>query len=215
MIGICEHWVLGTRWVYDGVHDPVVTAQLTALLRGEAVAQDQDESDTLDPTATIQGTGPVAEPDVEVVRVPRAAQAEEGAPTHLVAGWTWPDGTSARGTFATITQHCPHGTDGTTTGHAEPCRRTTATKLPGRSSTGQDAPSVTRPTSTRLGSRLGDAGSLCPVSRRTPYSTASTFTCWATYATAAAGTSGADSGNRAVTSKTSLSQQLTTLRRDQ
>lgn len=111
LIGTCEHGVLGTRWVYDGVHDPVVTAQLTALLHGEAVAQDQDqdqdqdESDTLDPTFTIQGTGPVAEPDVEVVRVLRAAQAEEGAPTHLVAGWTWPYGTSARGTFARITQH--------------------------------------------------------------------------------------------------------------
>ncbi|MER5908274.1 hypothetical protein ABT150_51210 [Streptomyces mirabilis] len=63
-----------------------MTAQLTALLRGEAVVQDQDESDTLDPTVTIQGTGPVAEPDVEVVRVLRVAQAEEGAPTHLVAG---------------------------------------------------------------------------------------------------------------------------------
>ncbi|MFF2130157.1 1,4-alpha-glucan branching protein [Streptomyces olivochromogenes] len=105
LIGTCEHGVLGTRWVYDGVHDPVVTAQLTALLRGEAVAQDQDESDTLDPTVTVLGTGPVAEPGVEVVRVLRAAQAEEGAPTHLVAGWTWPDGTSARGTFATMTQH--------------------------------------------------------------------------------------------------------------
>lgn len=105
LIGTCEHGVLGTRWVYDGVHDPVVTAQLTALLRGEAVAQDQDESDTLDPTVTIQGTGPVAEPGVEVVRVLRAAQAEEEAPTHLVAGWTWADGTSARGTFATMTQH--------------------------------------------------------------------------------------------------------------
>lgn len=109
LIGTCEHGVLGTRWIYDGVHDPVVTAQLTALLHGEAVAQDQDqdqdESDTLDPTVTIQGTGPVAEPDVEVVRVLRAAQAEEGAPTHLVAGWTWPNGTSARETFATITQH--------------------------------------------------------------------------------------------------------------
>lgn len=105
LIGTCEHGVLGTRWVYDGVHDPVVTAQLTALLHSEAVAQDQDESDTLDPTVTVQGTGPVAEPDVEVLRVLRAAQAEEGAPTHLVAGWTWPDGTSAPGTFATITQH--------------------------------------------------------------------------------------------------------------
>lgn len=70
-----------------------------------------------------------------------------------------------------------------------------------RSSTGQDAPSVTRPAPTRSGSRLGDAGSLCPVSRRTPYSTASTFSYWATYATAGAYTSEADSGNRARASR--------------
>jgi len=100
LVGICEHGVLGTRWVYDGVQDPVVRAQLTALLRGGAVAQHQNESDTPEPTVTLHGTGSVAETDVHVVRVLRAAQAEDGAPTHLVAGWTRPDGTSARGVFA-------------------------------------------------------------------------------------------------------------------
>ena len=115
LIGTCEHGVLGTRWVYDGAHDPVVRAQLAALLRGEAVPQQQSESDTPDPTVTVHGTGPVAGPEVDLVRVLRAApaaeateaaQVEEGAPAHLVAGWTWPDGTTARGTFASAV----HGT---------------------------------------------------------------------------------------------------------
>jgi len=109
LIGTCEHGVLGTRWVYDGAHDPVVRAQLAALLSGEAVAQQQSESDTPDPTVTVHGTGtgPVAGSEVHLVRVLQAAPAaEDGAPAHLVAGWTWPDGTTARGTFA----RAVHGT---------------------------------------------------------------------------------------------------------
>ncbi|GAB4003942.1 hypothetical protein GCM10029992_47480 [Glycomyces albus] len=46
LIGTSEHGVLGPRWIYDGAHDPVVMAQLRALLRGEAEAQHQSESDT-------------------------------------------------------------------------------------------------------------------------------------------------------------------------
>ncbi|MDH6109881.1 hypothetical protein P3T36_005318 [Kitasatospora sp. MAP12-15] len=107
LVGTCEHGVLGTRWVYDGVHDPVVTAQLRALLRGQAVAQHQDESDTLDPTVRVHGTEHDAHHDaqhVEIRRVLRSAEVDEGAPRHLVAGWTWPDGTPARGVFATTTR---------------------------------------------------------------------------------------------------------------
>jgi hypothetical protein len=58
LIGTSEHGVLGTRWVYDGVHDPVVTAQLDALLRGKATPQAQSKSDTPDPTVTVHGTAP-------------------------------------------------------------------------------------------------------------------------------------------------------------
>ncbi|MEV4231579.1 1,4-alpha-glucan branching protein [Streptomyces bobili] len=58
LIGASEHGVLGTRWIYDGVHDPVVMAQLGALLRGEAMPQHQSKSGTPDPTVTVHGTGP-------------------------------------------------------------------------------------------------------------------------------------------------------------
>ncbi|MFJ2648047.1 1,4-alpha-glucan branching protein [Streptomyces sp. NPDC087420] len=52
LVGTTEHEVLGRRWVYDGTHDPVVVAQLLALVRGEARAQDQSVSQTPDPTVT-------------------------------------------------------------------------------------------------------------------------------------------------------------------
>ncbi|MEV0399954.1 1,4-alpha-glucan branching protein [Actinoallomurus sp. NPDC050550] len=101
LIGTSEHGVLGTRWIYDGVHDPVVTARLRALLRGEAVPQRQSVSDTPDPTVVVHS--PV-DGDVRINRVLRSAEAAEEAPGRLVAGWTWPDGTAARGVFATVAQ---------------------------------------------------------------------------------------------------------------
>ncbi|WP_329490022.1 1,4-alpha-glucan branching protein [Kitasatospora sp. NBC_01246] len=106
LIGTSEHGVLGTRWIYDGAHDPVVTAQSRALLRGGAVPQHQSLSDTPDPGVTVHGA-PAAEAfDVRLNRVLRpteAADAAKGPAARLVAGWTWPDGTPARGVFATVT----------------------------------------------------------------------------------------------------------------
>ncbi|GAA2261052.1 MULTISPECIES: maltokinase N-terminal cap-like domain-containing protein [Kitasatospora] len=102
LIGTSEHGVLGTRWIYDGVNDPVVMAQLRALLSGEAMTQHQDESDTLDPTVTVYGAGPDGQFDVQVNRVLQPAEAAEGAAGRVVAGWTWPDGTAVRGVFATV-----------------------------------------------------------------------------------------------------------------
>ncbi|GAA3399055.1 maltokinase N-terminal cap-like domain-containing protein [Streptomyces roseoviridis] len=57
LVGTSEHGVLGTRYVYDGTHDPVLLAELRALLRGRAEPQAQSESDTPDPkvTATVEG----------------------------------------------------------------------------------------------------------------------------------------------------------------
>jgi hypothetical protein len=57
LIGTTEHGVLGRRWVYDGVYDPVFVAQLLALLRGEAEAQAQSESDTPDQSVTSHFEG--------------------------------------------------------------------------------------------------------------------------------------------------------------
>ena len=102
LIGTSEHGVLGTRWIYDGVHDPVVTAQLRALLRGEAIPQHQSKSDTPDPTVTVHGTAPDDGFDVHLNRVLRPAEAEQTPSGRLVAGWIRPDGTAARGVLAAV-----------------------------------------------------------------------------------------------------------------
>ncbi|WP_405925690.1 maltokinase N-terminal cap-like domain-containing protein [Streptomyces sp. NBC_00035] len=102
LIGTSEHGVLGTRWIYDGDHDPVLMAQLGALLRGEAIPQQQSESDTPDPTVTVHGAGPADGLVVQVNRVLRSEEAAQVSSKHLVAGWTWPNGTAARGVLAGV-----------------------------------------------------------------------------------------------------------------
>jgi Maltokinase N-terminal cap domain len=52
LIGTAEHGVLGRRWIYDGTGDPVLVAQLVALIQGEAEPQAQSLSSTPDPTVT-------------------------------------------------------------------------------------------------------------------------------------------------------------------
>jgi len=101
LIGTSEHGVLGTRWIYDGVHDPVVMAQLRALLRGEATPQHQNKSGTPDPTVTVHGTGPDDGLNIRVNRVLRPDEPAQSS-LRLVAGWTWPDGTAARGVLAAV-----------------------------------------------------------------------------------------------------------------
>ncbi len=49
LVGTTEHGVLGTRWVYDGTHDPVLVAQLIALVEGRVEAQAQSRSNTPEP----------------------------------------------------------------------------------------------------------------------------------------------------------------------
>ncbi|WP_156724980.1 maltokinase N-terminal cap-like domain-containing protein [Streptomyces apocyni] len=108
LIGTSEHGVLGTRWIYDGLQDPVVRARLRALLRGEAIPQHQNESDTPDPTVTVTATATATahdtDPDdgldVRINRVLRPTEATGNPSGRLVAGWTWPDGTAARGVLA-------------------------------------------------------------------------------------------------------------------
>jgi hypothetical protein len=48
LVGTMEHGVLGPRWAYDGCHDPVMAAQLTALIEGRAEPQAQSINDTPD-----------------------------------------------------------------------------------------------------------------------------------------------------------------------
>jgi hypothetical protein len=58
LIGTAEHGVLGQRWIYDGLHDPVLAAELLALIQGRALAQAQSQSDTPDPTVAVDYRGP-------------------------------------------------------------------------------------------------------------------------------------------------------------
>ncbi len=66
LIGTAQHGVLGRRWIYDGIRDPVLVAQMVALIQGEVQAQMQTVSDTPDPTVAGQpvtrGTLTVIEP---------------------------------------------------------------------------------------------------------------------------------------------------------
>lgn len=83
LIGTSEHGVLGRRWIYDAERDPVAVAQLLALARGEAEAQHQNVSDTVDPTVTRAWSGPADTGNPEVVRVLGAPDAGGDE----VAGW--------------------------------------------------------------------------------------------------------------------------------
>lgn len=111
LIGTSEHGVLGTRWLYDGVRDPVLMTALTALLSGAAVPQQQNESNVPDPTVTVHPAAgsnfsceitrvlqPLENPAAELLSGAEADQLVRG---HVVAGWVWPGGTPARAVFAT------------------------------------------------------------------------------------------------------------------
>ncbi|MEU0839423.1 1,4-alpha-glucan branching protein [Streptomyces sp. NPDC005962] len=127
LIGTSEHGVLGQRWIYDGTHDPVLVAQLLALLQGRAEAQMQSESDAPDPSVTVDPaaaeavpTGSSSAPDVtsgpdgtrlaigsltlDVTRVLRPDEDGRAAAAlaHVSAGWRLPDGGEARGRFAVL-----------------------------------------------------------------------------------------------------------------
>jgi hypothetical protein len=100
LIGTSEHGVLGTRWIYDGVHDPVLVACLTALLRGETAAQAQSESDTADPSVRVRVTDPGdAVPVVHRALPHRDSAAASGTVT---APWQRPDGTRAESVVVSV-----------------------------------------------------------------------------------------------------------------
>lgn len=72
LIGNAEHGVLGKRWIYDGVHDPVLVGQLAALIRGAAEPQHQSESDTPEPRVRVDTTDADALPTGEVESITAA-----------------------------------------------------------------------------------------------------------------------------------------------
>jgi Maltokinase N-terminal cap domain len=127
LISTAEHGVLGRRWVYDGPRDPVLAAQLTALIQGQAEPQAQRVSDTPDPTVTtgppladvpltvtgapaVASTGegtelqvPVSAGGAVVLRVSRVLRpaAGHGGGAGVSAPFQQPDGSQARGVFVT------------------------------------------------------------------------------------------------------------------
>ncbi|MFC8672854.1 1,4-alpha-glucan branching protein [Streptomyces griseorubiginosus] len=58
LVGTMEHGVLGPRWAYDGVHDPVLRTELLALFEGRAQAMAQSISDTPDHEVAHTYAGP-------------------------------------------------------------------------------------------------------------------------------------------------------------
>jgi hypothetical protein len=129
LIGTAEHGVLGPRWIYDGMHDPVLVGQLVALIDGAVQAQAQSISDTPDPTVVshFSGTWPPAPaapaavasgPDgtdvtvapglaIRVVRrlqqgTPESAAGVAGMPGYVEAGWLGPDGAMVRGPLVIV-----------------------------------------------------------------------------------------------------------------
>ncbi|WP_411698931.1 CG0192-related protein [Conyzicola sp.] len=86
LIGTTEHSVLGSRWVYDGLGDPVYVAAVTdAVATGGHEAELTIEIDgvmvTREPTARVQGSGagPEGRGRVTVIRYPEPGAAGEGA----------------------------------------------------------------------------------------------------------------------------------------
>ncbi|MEU1850377.1 1,4-alpha-glucan branching protein [Streptomyces sp. NPDC019990] len=124
LVGTMEHGVLGPRWAYDGCHDPVLVAQLLALVEGKAQAQAQSITDTPDrevtrsytgdgipspgtATATDDRTGTeLPLPDGTSLRLHRqlrpGTNAPEGAAGRITGAWELPDGTRARALFAAL-----------------------------------------------------------------------------------------------------------------
>ncbi|MCS0604853.1 1,4-alpha-glucan branching protein [Streptomyces sp. LP11] len=86
LVGTMEHGVLGKRWAYDGLHDPVLVTEVLALIEGRAPAMAQSITDTPDHEVTRAFTGPAhtaADP------APAPAPTDDAAGTHLPT----PDGT--------------------------------------------------------------------------------------------------------------------------
>ncbi|AEW99416.1 maltokinase N-terminal cap-like domain-containing protein [Streptantibioticus cattleyicolor] len=122
LVGTMEHGVLGRRWVYDGCHDPVVVAQLLALIEGRAQAQDQNVSDAPDPTVVRAFTGDPATPArpagtavdgadhtevptspgtaLRLIRVVRPGTEAPAALGHVSGPWRRPDGDRVQGVLA-------------------------------------------------------------------------------------------------------------------
>jgi hypothetical protein len=94
-LGTMEHSVLGTRWTYDGLGDPVYLSELArVILTGGSQVELWIELDGVmtqrEPTAVVTGSGHETAVDldgvsVEIVRVPGSV---EGGAWVLTGTWT-------------------------------------------------------------------------------------------------------------------------------
>lgn len=103
LIGTSEHGVLGPRWIYDGAHDPVLLAQLLALVEGRAEPQAQSLTDTPDPSVHVHPAESAARAGrAPTIRVNRVLEPGEGggAAGYVSAPWLLPDGLETRGLYA-------------------------------------------------------------------------------------------------------------------
>jgi hypothetical protein len=97
LIGTGQHGVLGERWIYDGVRDPTLVAELVALLQGRSEPQHQSLSDTPEPRVRVDRTEPspsgttetIAGPDGVVIHLVRVLT------TTVLAHFEGPDGQGA------------------------------------------------------------------------------------------------------------------------
>ncbi len=132
LIGTTEHGVLGRRWVYDAVYDPVFLDQMLALVVGAVDAQAQDESNALDPSVSLNCsvdggfvrtdalhfasgaestdvTGIAASNRAVTLHIVRALHAvdephQASSLGEVVASWTTCDEQERRGLFAYLTE---------------------------------------------------------------------------------------------------------------
>ncbi len=123
LIGTMEHGVLGKRWAYDGTHDPVLVAELFALIEGRTQAQAQSVDNTPDHeiarsctgTGDLQAHGPAVDDETgtslpaqngTTLRLHRRLGLPDtpppGAVGHVSGHWTAPDGSRVRGLFAEL-----------------------------------------------------------------------------------------------------------------
>lgn len=97
LIGTSEHGVLGPRWIYDGVADPVLRAQLTELLLGRVLPQHQSRSNEVDGDVSVSTTADRdAAEGAQVRRVLQPGGAD--ASPSVTVTWQAPDGSKVTGT---------------------------------------------------------------------------------------------------------------------
>ncbi len=88
LVGVMEHSVLGTRWVYDGCADPVHATTLAATVltggtQADLVMAPAAGGATLSPSVTVVGSG---SPGTSVPEVTAVTCVDDGATTVVDAG---------------------------------------------------------------------------------------------------------------------------------